>query len=275
MNECIKCGKEIPEGELFCIECSLNPGAPMFDEPRPTDRFPAPKGKMQTPQPVKYVRVQSAAPQPTPKRRSGKGLAVAFTIVTLLLVAVLGLVGWQYGSFRAEKNRLRTKEADLALRQSDMEELQLQYDALLLELETAAEEQAAKDQQIKELKAQLTSSQSSQSQGQYDLTAKQQELEQLQEDNQELLAHCEELQLEIVELEDARATLESALDVARQYKTKSEFMDSYVVFVENDGSGTYHTYGCSNFARNSFWAYSRKLAEAQGFHPCPVCKGTP
>ena len=97
----------------------------------------------------------------------------------------------------------------------------------------------------------------------------------LTEDNQELLAHCEELQLEIVALEDARATLESALDVARQYKTKSEFMDSYVVFVENDGSGIYHTYGCGNFARNSFWAYSRKLAEAQGFHPCPVCKGTP
>ena len=26
MNQCIKCGVEIPEGELFCIECSLNPG---------------------------------------------------------------------------------------------------------------------------------------------------------------------------------------------------------------------------------------------------------
>jgi len=263
MNECIKCGKEIPEGELFCIECSLNPGAPMFDEPRPTDRFPVPKGKMQTPQPVKYVRVQTPAPQPAPKRRSGRGMAVAFGIVTLLLVLVLGFVGWQYGSFRAEKNRLRTKEADLALRQSEMDELQLEKDTLLADLEKAAEESQAKDQQIKDLKAQLTSSQSSQSQGQYDLTAKQQELEQLQEDNQELLAHCEELQLEIVELEEARTALESALDVARRYKTKAEFMDSY------------HTYDCTSFARNSFWAYSRKLAEAQGFHPCPVCKGTP
>ena len=27
MNTCIKCGREIPDGELFCRECALNPGA--------------------------------------------------------------------------------------------------------------------------------------------------------------------------------------------------------------------------------------------------------
>ena len=27
MTTCIKCGKEIPDGELFCAECGLNPGA--------------------------------------------------------------------------------------------------------------------------------------------------------------------------------------------------------------------------------------------------------
>ena len=27
MTTCIKCGKEIPDGELFCPACSLNPGA--------------------------------------------------------------------------------------------------------------------------------------------------------------------------------------------------------------------------------------------------------
>ena len=25
MTTCIKCGKEIPDGELFCAECGLNP----------------------------------------------------------------------------------------------------------------------------------------------------------------------------------------------------------------------------------------------------------
>ena len=50
-------------------------------------------------------------------------------------------------------------------------------------------------------------------------------------------------------------------------------MDSYVVFVENDGRGLYHKYGCDDFAQTSFWAYSRKLAEANGYQPCPRCFG--
>ena len=57
------------------------------------------------------------------------------------------------------------------------------------------------------------------------------------------------------------------------FLSKSKFMDSYVVFVENDGSGLYHKYGCDDFAQTSFWAYSRKLAEANGYKPCPRCFG--
>ena len=59
----------------------------------------------------------------------------------------------------------------------------------------------------------------------------------------------------------------------RLFLSKSKFMDSYVVFVENDGSGLYHKYGCDDFAQTSFWAYSRKLAEANGYKPCPRCFG--
>ena len=50
-------------------------------------------------------------------------------------------------------------------------------------------------------------------------------------------------------------------------------MDTYVVFVENDKSGLYHRYDCAAFARKSFWAYSRKLAENNGYHACPSCIG--
>lgn len=35
MTTCIKCGKEIPDGELFCAECGLNPGAAP-SRPRPS-----------------------------------------------------------------------------------------------------------------------------------------------------------------------------------------------------------------------------------------------
>jgi len=37
MTTCIKCGKEIPDGELFCAECGLNPGAAP-PRPRPSAR---------------------------------------------------------------------------------------------------------------------------------------------------------------------------------------------------------------------------------------------
>ena len=46
MTTCIKCGKEIPDGELFCAECGLNPGAAP-SRPRPS--VPAQPGRMQTP----------------------------------------------------------------------------------------------------------------------------------------------------------------------------------------------------------------------------------
>ena len=39
MTTCIKCGKEIPDGELFCAECGLNPGAAP-PRPRPSPRRP-------------------------------------------------------------------------------------------------------------------------------------------------------------------------------------------------------------------------------------------
>ena len=58
MNRCIKCGKEIPDGELFCVECSLNPGSSLFEEE--VEKRPAPKGRMQTPQPVKRVFIPKA-----------------------------------------------------------------------------------------------------------------------------------------------------------------------------------------------------------------------
>mgnify|MGYP001699960867 CR=1 FL=1 len=45
MNTCIKCGREIPDGELFCRECALNPGAISEDG----HAMPAPRGKMQKP----------------------------------------------------------------------------------------------------------------------------------------------------------------------------------------------------------------------------------
>lgn len=268
MNVCIKCGRQVPEGELFCLECSLNPGSSLFEEPRP-----APVGKMQTPKPRKPAPVAVAAPERKPKAKAKKqkntannGLKGAFAIVCILLVLVLGFLVWQYADIKVERTRLETKEADLLLREKEKEELALQIEEKELQIEALNGTIDDKENEIKELKAQLTGSMSSESQSQYDLATIQTELTRLEEENKQLLLLEEELEAEIKELT-------AALEAAKPQVEKAEFLDKYVVFVVNDDSRVYHTYDCDRFTKKDFWAYSRKLAESNGFGPCPACGG--
>ena len=277
MNQCIKCGKEVPQGELFCLECSLNPGSSLFDDRPRAERYAAPKGRMQTPAPVKRVpiqNIQTSQPVPQAKQKRG-GLVAALILVTLLLIGCISLMIWQYGNLMVEKNRLRSKEADLDLRQTEIQELYNQLETLTATLDENKIVMAAKEQEIQDLTLRLAESQSSQNQGAYDLTNAEQELHRLQTENNELLEMIDELELDVDALTKSAAALEYELAAAEAFKTKSSFLDTYVVFVENDGTNHYHTYDCSAFSKRNFWAYSRKLAEAQGFIACPACGGTP
>lgn len=263
MNHCIKCGRQIPDGELFCLECSLNPGSSLFEEPKP-----APVGRMQAPKPRKAAPVAIAAPErkAKPQKPKQNGLKAAFTLVTLLLVLVVGFVVWQYGDMKVERTRLETKEADLLLREKEKEELELQIAELQVQIEDLNKVIEEKEAEIKELKTLLSGSQSSQSQSQYDLSTIQLELERLEEENKQLLLLEEEKEAEI-------KTLKAAAEAAVPYEEKAAFLDKYVVFVVNDDSRVYHTYDCPRFTKKDFWAYSRKLAESNGFAPCATCGG--
>lgn len=273
MSQCIKCGREIPQGELFCLECSMNPDPSVT--PRPRQEQPA--GRMQAPRPVKRQQPRSA-PAPAPARekpRKRRGLIVALVLVSLLLVASTVMQILQMGTRRAEENRLRAKEADLALREAEVEDLHTQVDDLTKQLDALNVTIADKEQEIQDLMSRLADSKSSQSQGEYDLSTAQQELVRLEEENKQLLALSDDLKEQINTHKKTITELENQVKAAKAYETKSKFLDTYVVFVENDKTGCYHTYDCANFAKSSFWAYSRKLAEAQGFTPCPTCGGTP
>lgn len=270
MNQCIKCGKEIPQGELFCLECSMTPETNAFDRPRPAQSL----GRMQTPHPVKRAPVRPAPVQqakPKPRRK----LVAAFVVVCLLLAGSVGVQVWQQGDMKTKENRIRAKEADLSLRETEIEELHTQVETLTSQLEQTKIQVEDKEQEIQDLMDRLAASQSSQSQGEYDLTTTQQELERLEEENKQLLVLADDLESQIDTHKKTISQLEQEVKDAQEYKTKANFLDNYVVFVENDKTGYYHTYDCEDFAKSSFWAYSRKLAEAQGFQPCPNCGGTP
>lgn len=145
------------------------------------------------------------------------------------------------------EGQLRQKESESAAAQEQLEKLQAQYD----ELNNAHDE----------------------------LTEK---LEELEEENEELESQVEkmdelqeryDLLVENLRNESSASIGTSNVNTQKYlaYKKKADFLDEYIVFVQDDGTGYYHTYDCSKFTSSSFWAYNRSLAKSQGYKPCPHC----
>ncbi len=269
MNTCIKCGRPIADGELFCKECALNPD--VFVEPSrprpapssagrmqtPVKRAPAPKPAQKAPEPIK------GAPK---KRRTGAIIAILCVITAISMGLSIYLIS------RGAKQRasLRLRESDLEEREQTLATLEQSLADTEQELLAAKDKLSEQEQTIDDLKQSFSSAQSTVSQTQYDMTTQQAELDRMTEENEALQQENAALEQSVQTL---TATNEELASSNRLFLTKSKFMDSYVVFVENDGTGYYHKYGCDKFAQTSFWAYSRKLAEANGYKPCPSCFG--
>jgi len=78
----------------------------------------------------------------------------------------------------------------------------------------------------------------------------------------------QELNTEIDNLIESVGDLENDI---WQYKTNANFVDEYVVFVEDDGTNLYHKIDCYRFKRESFWIYNVPTAENYDYSPCPLC----
>lgn len=76
-----------------------------------------------------------------------------------------------------------------------------------------------------------------------------------------LLSSVDEL---VSENEDLRNEL-------NENKNLVDFIDTYVVFVENDGTNLYHKFGCYKFKGNNFWVYNTEKAEQFDYKPCQNC----
>lgn len=263
MMECIKCGKPIPKGELFCTQCSFN----LTEEAlhgSAGERYPSPEGRMQQPRSVKQAPSRPAQTQPKGKPRS-KG---AFVVVCVLLALCLGLLVWQQTGLALEKNRLRVRTEDLDALEWELEELKSQVDQMTVQLETANQTIAAKELALQEVENALSGSESTMSQTQYEMATQKLELERAK-------SELTTLEAELTAAEEQLAEAQTQLEDAKIHREKAQFMDDHVVFVEDNRTGYYHTYDCSGFTRQKFWAYSRKLAENSGFRPCPQCGGRP
>lgn len=255
MNTCIKCGKPIADGELFCDACSLNP----YDFTDTPERAPEVNVPGQLRAPVRQAKKPAAAPAPVKPVRRRVGAGTIFLIV----VTVLSLAAAAYGLLTLSSRRvaLRLREEEMTRQEAEVSALRAEKDELTAQVSQLESDLSAKNDLIETLRENIDTAESAASQTQYDMTAQKAELEKLEqalEDKQAELTAQEEKY-------DALVTQSAAAQAA------ADFMQSYVVLVENDGTGLYHRYGCSRFAGKTFWAYSRKLAENSGYSPCPAC----
>lgn len=61
-------------------------------------------------------------------------------------------------------------------------------------------------------------------------------------------------------------------DQLDDYRPKAYFLDNYVVIVGNNGTKTYHKYGCLLLdTTNGYWAFNSEAARGNGYNPCPAC----
>ena len=300
---CIKCGREVADGELFCDICSnrTEEKAPEPEERQP-ERIPEkPPIRQNQQKPVK------AAP-----RKRFNVLVIPMILLVLITAVACVFVLRFYNEMNITKNTYRVKEANLISQINELEELQKQLEEKTQALQTAEAEVAELEQSVTELELMIAALEGSASQGVYDAAAAQQtitrlegekeelngKIEELEGDNEELAesieklgesieelneeleGQIEELQLAQTELEEKEEEietlneeLETLNEDLKEAEEKAGFMDTYVVFVNNDDSDLYHKYDCSRFTKADFWAYSRKLAENYGYTACPTCGG--
>lgn len=249
--QCIKCGREIPDGELFCSDCASGPAR----QPEKAARHLAPKQKQAAPQ-------QAAAPRQT---RPHNRLTGVVAVLSVLLLAACGYIGYSILSYHNTQAKLLVREADLTLRENDLVKKEAQVAELEQALEDARAEIETLQEQIRALQEQLAGAESTYYQNQSDQAV---ELVYLASENETLYDTVQDLESQLTILE---SQLAAATGKVQYLQGKSDFLDTYAVFVENDGTNYYHTYNCNKFLKESFWIYSRKLAENYGFTPCPSC----
>ncbi len=273
---CIKCGREIPDGSFFCPECAQKEAEKQIDEAPKSSR--APLEKPQAP--------VSPAPKGEAPSHAAKSSGMGFWIAIAAISALLLLFVILYLSGRSKMNKTvaayRIREANLALQEDELKDLQKENGDLQEKVIVLQEQIDEKEKLIADMKNQLHEHEVAGAQTEYDITAAQKKIEDLEKSKTELQTQLTDLQKEMDELskaakeneeklKEAEESLKKAEEDREESEEKAKFLDNYVVFVNNDGSEYYHKYDCSQFAKSNFWAYSRKLAESNGYRPCPDC----
>ena len=266
---CLRCGREIPDGVSFCDTCAETVREPLEDSPYLSTRVILPA---QNAAAVKVPPKPAMLPEKKQERRGTKRLKVAVVLLSLfcaLLAAACGYgVKLYLDGVREHKLLLSQKEEN--------ERLQQQLAGRDSEIEAQKEKVSQLSARLNETEREITRLEQEINVYRMQGSEVDQSLRELQEDhlllieeNSAYAAQVESLEKQAKTLQEKISSLESRNATLEQL---SGFIDRHVVFIENDGTGYYHSYWCSRFKKQSYWAYSTNLAVSQGYTPCPDCQ---
>lgn len=274
---CLRCGRQVAEGASFCDACAETVAKPLEESPFLSTRIILPARSSARP---------AARPLPEKKKKKpeadpGKPRRLIAAVVLLSLCCVLLTAACGYGAKlwfdgRREHNTLLATQEENTRLQAQLaqkdEEIRAQQDKVSqvsARLAEAEEENIHLQQEINANKMQGSEIDLSVRELQEENLGLQKENQRLNEENTAYADRVKTLEQEQKTLNSRISALES--ENAR-LEEKSGFIDRHVAFIENDGSGYYHSYSCPRFKKQSYWAYSTNLAISKGYEPCPDCQ---
>lgn len=89
-------------------------------------------------------------------------------------------------------------------------------------------------------------------------------------------AEKQSLALQIEQAQAQEKSAQDALAAAQEQLVDQEqrlsFFAENIVFMQDDDTGYYHSYDCTEFLRSGYRVLSRTEAELQNYTPCPLCQ---
>lgn len=270
---CIRCGRRIPEGQVFCEDCAGVVDKPLRDSPYMSKHITLPERRPEVPgaapAPAKKAQQKKT---PSPFRRKLHRMTAAVVLLAIFCAALLGACGYgvyfYFGRFQQERNRLRVQEEELNRRAVEVGQMQVELVDTRDALSTAQQELSDRDRTITKLEQELNIYRMQNSETELSIR-------ELQEDNLRLVQEnsdaAKQLDEWIAKAESLTTQLGTVTKERDRLVRKSDFVDEHVAFIENDGTGYYHVYSCSHFKEESYWAFSVNLAISRGYTACPYC----
>ena len=150
---CIRCGRRIPEGQVFCEDCAGIVDKPLRDSPYMSKHITLPERRPEVPgaapAPAKKAQQKKT---PSPFRRKLHRMTAAVVLLAIFCAALLGACGYgiyfYFGRFQQERNRLRVQEEELNRRAVEVGQMQVELVDTRDALSTAQQELSDRDRTI-------------------------------------------------------------------------------------------------------------------------------